>query len=297
MLTRCPSCATTFRITPEQLKARQGRVRCGQCQDVFNALETLVEEGAQAATVVAAETAAAPPPPLAVPPAPTSLQEPPPPQPAETDRLGAEGGAFPPEQAETEPPRESAPAAEVAPAIETSEPETLVDYEPAFDTLPAGKPARRAWPWVLGALLALLILAVQATYHYRVELAMRLPEAKPALLTACEFAGCELPLPRKAELIAIENSDLHPASAAQLQLVATIRNRAPFAQEYPHLELTLTDTADKALLRRVLAPADYLPGTRPAAAGFGANSDLALALTLEVKDLAPVGYRLYVFYP
>ena len=29
------------RITPEQLKSRQGRVRCGQCQNVFNALETL----------------------------------------------------------------------------------------------------------------------------------------------------------------------------------------------------------------------------------------------------------------
>ena len=44
MLTRCPSCATTFRISPEQLKARQGRVRCGKCRNVFNALETLVEE-------------------------------------------------------------------------------------------------------------------------------------------------------------------------------------------------------------------------------------------------------------
>jgi ribosomal protein L11 methyltransferase len=41
MLTRCPTCSTAFRVTPEQLKARAGKVRCGHCSAVFNALETL----------------------------------------------------------------------------------------------------------------------------------------------------------------------------------------------------------------------------------------------------------------
>ena len=45
ILARCPACATTFRVRPEQLRARQGRVRCGHCQHAFNALETLVDEG------------------------------------------------------------------------------------------------------------------------------------------------------------------------------------------------------------------------------------------------------------
>ncbi|WP_200385516.1 zinc-ribbon domain-containing protein, partial [Rhodocyclus tenuis] len=44
MKTRCPACATTFRVTPEQLKARAGKVRCGQCDSVFNALDTLIDE-------------------------------------------------------------------------------------------------------------------------------------------------------------------------------------------------------------------------------------------------------------
>jgi len=48
ILARCPECSTTFRVRPEQLRARQGRVRCGQCNHAFNALETLVEEGAPA---------------------------------------------------------------------------------------------------------------------------------------------------------------------------------------------------------------------------------------------------------
>ncbi|MBK7765412.1 MAG: zinc-ribbon domain-containing protein [Sulfuritalea sp.] len=44
MLTRCPACATHFRVTAEQLKVRSGRVRCGACQQVFNALDVLIEE-------------------------------------------------------------------------------------------------------------------------------------------------------------------------------------------------------------------------------------------------------------
>ena len=44
MKSRCPNCQTVFRITPEQMKARAGKVRCGQCQAVFNALDSLLEE-------------------------------------------------------------------------------------------------------------------------------------------------------------------------------------------------------------------------------------------------------------
>ena len=38
-LTRCPHCQTRFRVTEKQLGAAGGKVRCGQCREVFNALE------------------------------------------------------------------------------------------------------------------------------------------------------------------------------------------------------------------------------------------------------------------
>src|SRR5258706_14790217 len=31
MITRCPTCATAFRVTEPQLSARAGQVRCGRC--------------------------------------------------------------------------------------------------------------------------------------------------------------------------------------------------------------------------------------------------------------------------
>lgn len=49
MVARCPKCATTFLVTPGQLKARAGKVRCGSCKTVFNALEHLIENTAEPA--------------------------------------------------------------------------------------------------------------------------------------------------------------------------------------------------------------------------------------------------------
>ncbi len=43
MFTQCQHCLTMFRITPEQLKAADGKVRCCQCNSVFNALHKLME--------------------------------------------------------------------------------------------------------------------------------------------------------------------------------------------------------------------------------------------------------------
>lgn len=43
MRTRCPSCQTVFRLGDEQLRARQGIVRCGHCFQPFNAIDHEVD--------------------------------------------------------------------------------------------------------------------------------------------------------------------------------------------------------------------------------------------------------------
>lgn len=49
MFTRCPACDTTFRLGAGDLRRAQGRVRCGECSSVFNALEYLAEDPEEAA--------------------------------------------------------------------------------------------------------------------------------------------------------------------------------------------------------------------------------------------------------
>ncbi|AHG65004.1 DUF3426 domain-containing protein [Advenella mimigardefordensis] len=44
MKTRCPDCSTRFDVTPAQLNAREGKVRCGVCSTVFNAFEHEVDD-------------------------------------------------------------------------------------------------------------------------------------------------------------------------------------------------------------------------------------------------------------
>lgn len=41
-VTQCPHCRTRFRVSPAQLEAARGAVRCGACLQVFNALEHLI---------------------------------------------------------------------------------------------------------------------------------------------------------------------------------------------------------------------------------------------------------------
>lgn len=288
MLTRCPACETTFRITPEQLKTRQGKVRCGECQYVFNALETLVEE----ATVVVLPTPTEPDPEIAVPPAPTFEPEP---DPEPTPEPQPEPAAPPAPEPEPEPeppvvPDIPAPVAPTPPLLEPL----------LHDALDPEKPARR-WPWAAGLVVALLALALQAIIHFRVELAVISPELRPTLETLCEVAGCTVGLPSTVELMTIEASDLQPVpdQKGALTLTATLRNRAPFAQTYPHLELTLTDSHNVALSRRVLAAKDYLPaGTvRDNIARGLPSGELSIILNIDSGELGASGYRLYLFYP
>jgi predicted Zn finger-like uncharacterized protein len=328
MLTRCPHCQTHFRVTPEQLKARQGQVRCGACQGVFNALDSLADEAAPAQPHPVAplppsapEAARADSPPADEQPAPpeeAATDTAPPPEPASEPTAEDGGGSPDVSAAETAaaPPTEEPEAAtgaesrrtqdgeaapeetrsEEASAVPDAAPVDIVEPPPAWEELPPPAPPRR-WPWVAGSLLLLALAALQLLFIFRVELAVVMPELRPALAAGCELVGCTLPRPRKPELVGIDASDLAPAGREHLLLTATLKNRAPFDQEYPHLELTLTDTRDAALVRKVLAPADYLPADRPAPAGFAAHGELAVRLEIEAAGVPAVGYRLYLFYP
>ena len=328
MLTRCPDCATHFRVTAEQLKARSGRVRCGECQHVFNALDSLIEEPT---VVLVAAPAAEPAHDEMAPPAPDTAEESvacpevaadefavspaPTLEPATEPASEPDPGPMPevpdavPEQVPALPPdTEQALLPEIAAAPEASEldaaapdTDTADDSEAAdwSETFPAAPPPPRRWPWVIGSLLAFAALGLQALMAFRVELAVLWPQTKPALVALCQVAGCEVGLPTKVGMVGIEASDLHPDSGhpGRLALAATLKNRAPFAQQFPHLELTLTDTADQAIARKVLAPADYLPPATPLAAGMAPNADIVLTVGVEPRDMAASGYRLYLFYP
>jgi predicted Zn finger-like uncharacterized protein len=167
----------------------------------------------------------------------------------------------------------------------------------SFDFGPQSRP-RPSRLWWLASVLLLLALAVQGAYRYRGEIAVLLPEAKPLFQRICAELGCDVPLPRRAELLSIESSDLqadgtHPSV---MVLTATLRNRAGFIQAFPALELSLTSTEGQTVARRVLTPRDYAQGSTRPEAGFAAGSELQVRVYIEAAALKPTGYRLYLFY-
>lgn len=275
LITHCPECATAFRVSVDQLEAREGRVRCGRCRAVFNARESLSVEldvPVQAAAL-RREPESAP-----------ASEAPAAPQPVS----GTAPLAAPQPVPGTGPLAAPGPAPQ---AITAAAP----PYEPEF-----GPEKKRGsmWWWPV-SVLALLALAAQLAFYFRGELALVYPESKPLLTDLCEQLGCEVPLPRRAELMSIESSDLQADSAnpGVMVLTATLRNRAAFPQGYPALELTLTDDKDRAVARRVLVARDYLVRGASLEAGFGANSEIPVRISIEAVGIKPTGYRLYLFYP
>jgi predicted Zn finger-like uncharacterized protein len=326
MKTRCPDCQTTFRVTPDQLKARAGKVRCGQCQRVFNALDSLLDDGESAAPPAAAPIPVAPAA-SEVPAPPRVRDEPLAPAHAPGDK-GAEAHplaspTLPPPDAledwpraaddEESPPDEAALTASEADTQERGKAAGLIlpratneipgyskwNEGPVAETalLPVEKTAR--WPFVVAAVLLTLALAGQAAFRFRSEIAVTTPALRPALEALSHAFDTDVPLPRHVELVSIEASDLQsdPARGNLLVLNATLRNRAGYGLAYPSLELSLTDTQDVAIVRRVFTPTEYLPAGTRADQPFAAKSDLAVRLWIEVLDVSAAGYRLYVFYP
>jgi len=157
-----------------------------------------------------------------------------------------------------------------------------------------GEPPRHAvWPFVLVATLLLLALSGQLLYYFRSDVVLRLPDAAKLF----ELAAIDIPLPRNVDLVAIDTSDLQSDNARGLFVLnATLHNRANYAQAWPALELTLTDTSDTVVSRRVMNATDYLPPAISPEA-FPANGEVAVRLWIEARDIGAAGYRLYIFYP
>ena len=295
MLTRCPDCTTTFRVTPEQVKARHGKVRCGRCQHVFDAIEHLVEAAVAAPAMPEPEPAPAPVQETVAPvPAPVE-------SPAEEPALAAAPAAASQLIASLPPlePAPSQPAARTAQLDADTEPVEDILLQPSpLSTAYARAPAVQAgWPWTIAATLAFVVLVAQLMIAFRADLAVKYPQTRPLLDMLCAHAHCVVELPSDPDMVSIESSDLHPAKKGGLELTATLRNRAPHAQAWPQLELTLTDGADKPIVRKVIAPEQYLPATQSADDGFAANGEQAVQLLLDAGNLPAAGYRLYLFYP
>jgi mRNA-degrading endonuclease RelE of RelBE toxin-antitoxin system len=146
-------------------------------------------------------------------------------------------------------------------------------------------------------LLALAgLLALQIAVQERDRLASSQPGALPLLQRLCEPLGCRIGPPRRIEAIAIDSSGFTKLRQDTYRLNFTLKNQAPLPVAVPALELTLTDSQDQPVMRRVLTPGELgSPAqTIPPAADWSSSVAIAVAGTGAGRI---AGYRLLAFYP
>jgi predicted Zn finger-like uncharacterized protein len=260
--TTCPSCGTSFRVTPQQLAARQGQVRCGHCNVLFNGLETVAM-----ADKVAPQM-----------------------------EFESEWGDLVPNEPAA---HNSNPEAELR--LNSPPPQPLDDGDAPVLYHPDFSPGRggNSTLWLTGSALLLVLLLAQGTIYFRDIIAREMPGFKPFLSAYCDVLGCRITMPRDADLITIESSDLKqfPDRPNEIAFAALLRNRAAYAQEFPALELTLTDAAGQAMVKRFIQPPDYITDKARIGRGIAPLEEVNVALRVETKEVVAVGYRLVIFYP
>ncbi|OEZ47713.1 hypothetical protein JAB1_41320 [Janthinobacterium sp. MP5059B] len=195
------------------------------------------------------------------------------------------------------------PAAAVAPDAAEEQEEPILppaDDEPAFVTLgrrreQSGKAMRVAM--AIGSVALLLLLFLQVMTTFRNPLAAQFPQWKPTLVALCKLSGCQVDLPAQIEALAIEQGELQTLKEQTFSYVSLLRNQSRSVQAWPSIELILNDANDKPVLRRVIAPRDYLPASIDVSTGFAPRSEQAIKLYFALDQLTASGYHIAIFYP
>jgi predicted Zn finger-like uncharacterized protein len=148
-----------------------------------------------------------------------------------------------------------------------------------------------------GALLVGLL--AQGGYVFRDQIAAWFPQSKPVLSEICARLDCQLGLPAQIESVSIESNELQTIAADNntFTLSVLLRNHGAVAQAWPHIELTLNDTNEQAIARKVFQPRDYLASMQEAGKGFGPKSEQPVKIHFALSQLKASGYRVYLFYP
>ncbi len=158
---------------------------------------------------------------------------------------------------------------------------------------------------VVCSLLLALALVLQVAVQQREQIAAFQPGLKPWLNSVCEQMHCDVGPLRRIEAVVIDSSNFNKMDSDSYRLSFSLKNTGAMPVAMPSLEVTLTDTQDQAVVRRVLSPAQFGASTNMLVAG----ADFAGFVVMQVLPDAPqaassapaplrvAGYRMLAFYP
>jgi predicted Zn finger-like uncharacterized protein len=311
LITRCPACKTMFKVVPDQLRISEGWVRCGQCDEIFDASAHMQGKesrdskpaapqahdaqghesrprGARQAEVPAAQTLNDP-----------LVQE--------TVSGGAAISETVADEA-VEPTLDDAtlPAPETTygPDVQLDGPNPQEDSRLQELSFMRDAKSRSRWrrPWVragltLLSLLLCLVLALQLLVNERDRIAAVEPDLKPWIEQVCSVMDCVVEPLRQIESVVIDSSSFNKIRGDVYRLNFSLKNTAPIELALPAIELSLTDVHDQPIMRRVFKPGElgFKSDVLRAASEF--NTSLTLGIKTNGGAERVAGYRILAFYP
>ncbi len=333
LITACPACQTEFEVTPEQLEAYDGQVRCGTCEHVFNAKDHLIQDGSSDKAALNAVfndlDLRASEPNQSISGQSTLGQS----SAASEDahQVEAEQPAFDSNrspllqglQAVDEVQSQfNKPAPEVndgfviPPKVNlafNTEPEVNMSSVPSFlqdiqmdrPDFHETKQGSHTLGYGLFAFVLLLLLGLQTAYSLRTELAAQYPVTKPWLVKGCQLIGCKVELPKNIALLTIDDADMqeHLEREGVLEFSSTLINHGNVLQAFPLIELTLTNIDDEPVMRRSFKPEEYLHKLqnneleKDIEAGLQAQEEVRVKMTLTANNTNVAGFRVGLSYP
>ena len=341
LLTRCPACTTLYRVVPDQLRISQGWVKCGQCGDIFDASQHLIQASTAPEEAFVDSPGELP----VTPPAEdiTGIASQTPADPPGTGDQNCDSSVLESDfDLGSEPVLESDPTLDLAPEIQADadssrqtdkEPDSLdqvatgsisesavlsdlLNFRPSEEMTASDENAldrvsflrgvdrKSFWhkPVARGVLSLMVVilglgLVAQWAYRERDHLAAARPEWVPMLESMCEFLHCSVQAFVQIESLVIDSAGFKKLSGDSYRLSFTLRNLASLTLALPSIELTLTDSQDRAVVRRVLSPEELSATSDRLVAG--AEWPVTVAVRVRTEAAAPtvLGYRLLAFYP
>ncbi|MFP6806953.1 MAG: zinc-ribbon and DUF3426 domain-containing protein [Pseudomonadales bacterium] len=324
IITRCPSCETSFRITVEQMEMAAGAVRCGSCLRIFQADEQIIKQVLDELEPTDSH--------VATPPELEAVDDEPviseqavssreeiisefwsawdeyvrynlvPTFVTEESSLVADDNVFSTEPIESEEADLGESALdELVARISFDDDEDdygkiVPDYMPE-EVVGGSKDKSSTHNYLMAMFAAVLVLvgALQFAWFNK-DRYVQHNNYRPWYELACAWLGCELPDYSDAHSLATIKVLVrpHPNQEDALIVDAIIRNSAIYRQQYPLLELKFQDIEDVVVASRRFKPREYLAGELRGLKYIPANTEVRLSLEILHPDEDALGYSLEV---
>ena len=276
MYTRCPNCSTFFSLGAAQLQAARGQVRCGNCLEIFDGFQFLIDDAVGPHRVE---------PPLGTEAASLVLQKGP--GPGQSVGMG-------------EASKDEAAAAHAPPPVlETSGHTDSGKQVPDVlkEDIARAEAERRSransWLFTTAAVLLLAGLAVQYAWFKPAGVLAAYPQARPWLESLCAGTGCVLPQrrdPSKIQMLA-RDVRVHPRYEGALLVSATLVNVAAQAQPYPRMQFNVFNVNGQTIASRVFEPKEFLSPDVNIAGEMSPRKPLQIAIEMIAPEEAAVSYE------